>query len=96
MRRWARAGEFYVEAKHGGRLYDIGRAWSEAEARASLPHRTPHVVKSTAVTWFFRNRGAMEDAVSFFSTTQQTLERVYRQHHPDFQAGAASIMERKR
>jgi hypothetical protein len=37
----------------------------------------------------------MSDATSFFSTTEATLDRVYRQHLPDFQAEAAAIMDKR-
>ncbi|MEO0622906.1 MAG: hypothetical protein AAF183_11810 [Pseudomonadota bacterium] len=64
-------------------------------AAAGVTNTVPHDLKRTAVTWAFQKGMTKEDVADWFDTTSQTLERVYRQHSPDHQSRALSIMERK-
>ena len=91
MRRW-QGGE-YVVSWHGKPVADIGKAFDTACRRAGIEGATPHTLKHTAVTWAFQNGMEMSDAVSFFSTSAQTLERVYRQHSPMYQRRALDAIE---
>jgi len=43
-------------------------------------HLTPHILKHTAITWAMQNSSTIEDAASFFSTSTDTIERVYWHH----------------
>ena len=62
---------------------------------AGLTDLHPHDLKRTAVTWAFQRGMTIEDAVSWFDTSAVTLQAVYRAHHPDHQARAKAIMERR-
>lgn len=95
MRRWARAGGSHVVMERGGDLGTIRRSFRTACERAGLADVTPHDLKRTAVTWAFQRGMSIEDAVSWFDTSAATLASVYRAHHPDHQARARAIMERK-
>lgn len=80
---------------NGAPVLDVDRAFRSARKDAKLsPDVTPHVLKHTSITWAMQAGMSKEDAASFFSTTVETIERVYWHHHPDFQRDAAERMGR--
>lgn len=93
-RRWV--GQEWVCMWRGGPVKDIGKAIDGACDRARIERIVPHELKHTAITWAFQNGMKMEDATSFFSTSADTLERVYRAESPEYQERAASIMEKRK
>ena len=95
MRRWARDGGSHVVMFNGKPIKDIGKAIDGACARAGVERFTPHTMKHTAVTRAFQNGMTKEDAAEFFATSAETLERVYREHSPEYQNRAVSIMEKR-
>jgi integrase len=95
MRRWHRAGGSHVVQSDGGPIASIRKAFARACERAGLEGITPHTLKHTAVTWAFERGMTITQAVEFFSTSSDTLERVYWQHSPEHQTEAAEIMGRK-
>ena len=95
MRRWARTGGSHVVMWKGKPLAEIDTAFAAAARRAGIEDVTPHDLKRTAVTWAFQRGMSMEDAVDWFSTSRATLEAVYKQHSPLYQARAKAIMEGK-
>lgn len=90
MRRWH--GGSHVVMWKGKPIAEIDTAFVAACRRAKITGATVHDLKRTAVTWAFQRGMTMEDAVDWFSTSRQTLERVYRQHSPHHQARARAIM----
>lgn len=96
LRRWQRMGGSHVVMWRGKPLAEIDTAFNAACRRAGVEGVTIHDLKRTAVTWAFQRGMTMEDAVDWFSTSRQTLERVYRQHSPHHQARAKAIMEGRR
>jgi len=75
-------------------IKDIKNAFSQACAAANLDGITPHTLKHTAVTLAFQSGITMEQATQYFATTQETLERVYRQHSPLHNIAALIPMQR--
>ena len=49
---------------------------------------------NTAVTLGFQSGLTMSDATDYFATTQETLERVYKQHSPLHNKAAMGPMQR--
>jgi integrase len=95
LSRWARSGGSHVVMWKRKPVAEIDTAFAAACRRASVEGATVHDLKRTAVTWAFQRGMTMEDAVDWFSTSRQTLERVYRQHSPHHQSRAKAIMEGK-
>jgi integrase len=96
LRRLHAAGQRWVVQYQGGRIADVGSAWAAAIEAAGLPGVSPHTLKHTAVTWAMQGGTPLSDAAGFFGTSIETLERDYYHHHPDFQAGAAEAMNRRK
>ena len=71
---------------------DIKSSFRRACIEAGLSDATPHTLKHTAVTWAFQGGMSVEDASDYFATSIDTLLGVYRQHSPQHQQRAASIM----
>lgn len=63
-------------------IKDVKKTFSQACHVAKLDNTSPHTLKHTAVTLAFQSGMTMEQATQYFATTQETLERVYRQHSP--------------
>lgn len=93
LRRWQAMGGSHVTMKDGRPVSDIKKAWQGAVRRAGLEDAHPHDLKRTAVTWAFQRGMTREDAVGWFETTAATMDEVYRQHSPDHQDRARSIMD---
>lgn len=105
MVRWEADGGSHVIEYKGKPVASIKTAMMKAKVRAekmaaahdvelNLSGVSPHALKHTAVTWAFQAGMSREDAADYFSTTATTLERVYRQHSPEYQNRAVSIMDR--
>lgn len=95
-RRWKRMGLRYVAEVDGARPASIKTAWRTARIAAGLdPDVTPHSLRRTAATWLMKNGADRWDAAGFLGMSQETLESIYAQHHPDFQADAAERIGRK-
>lgn len=76
-----------------GSVKTAQKAWARAREAAGIAPATLHDLKHTAVTWAFQRGMSLEGAASYFSTSQQTLERVYRHHSPHYQEAERRIME---
>lgn len=57
---------------------------------------TPHVLKHTAITWALQNGSEMWDAAGYFSTSVDTLERVYGHHSPMHQESTVRALDGRR
>jgi integrase len=94
MRSWEQDSA-HVISFGGQPIQRIDKAFRRAVERAGLEDVTPHTLKHTAVTWAFMKGMTLEMAVDFFATSRDTLENVYRSHHPDAQREAVEIMDRR-
>ena len=97
MRRWKAKGicQRHPIEWNGEPVKDVDKAFRRTRIDAKLSADvTPHVLKHTAITWAMHAGVSKEDAASFFSTTVETIERVYWHHHPDFQKEAAERIGR--
>lgn len=104
-RRWKAAGaNFACEDYKGNRVADVRKGWENLIALAEdvakrrgieMPPRkllTPHILKHTAITWAMQSGSTIEDAASFFSTSTDTIERVYWHHSPYCQESAVEAI----
>lgn len=96
LRRWQRQGATWAVEYQGGRIGDIKRAFARAVQDAGIPGVTPHTLKHTAITWALQNGASVWDCAGFFSTSAETIQKVYGHHSPDHQMSALRAMERKR
>lgn len=71
----------------------IARTGSHEEP-IDLSDVTVHVLKHTAVSWYFDDAGELMLGTKYFSTSARTLETVYYNHHPEGQAAIAARMNR--
>ncbi|QDM19235.1 tyrosine-type recombinase/integrase [Tardiphaga sp. vice278] len=78
-----------VVHENGQRLKDIKRGFESACVRAGLEDVTPHVLRHTCATWLMQRGVPLWEASGYLKMTQETLQRVYGHHHPDFLKGAA-------
>ena len=79
----------HVINRDGARLGDIKKGFAAACARAGLEGVSPHTLRHTAATWLMQQGVAMWEAAGFLGMTQETLEKVYGHHHPDYLRNAA-------
>lgn len=94
-RRWRAAGAQWAVEWRGERVVNPYEAWDAMLKDAALSWRpTPHSLKHTSLTWFFEAGGAVEDAVAFFGTSRATIDKVYRDKSPRWQANAVAVVER--
>lgn len=108
LRRQAKRGRRYVvEDYRGNRVGDIRKGWSRARelaqelARArgieiDLSDVTPHTLKHTAITWALQKGASIWETGGYFSTSPETINRVYGHHSPDFQKGAIDALNRSK
>ncbi|MEZ0220527.1 MAG: site-specific integrase, partial [Tardiphaga sp.] len=79
----------FVVHENGKRLGDIKRGFASACNRAKLGEVTPHVLRHTCATWLMQRGVPLWETAGYLKMTQETLQRVYGHHHPDFLKGAA-------
>ncbi len=94
-RRWAQQGDTWAVQWRGARIADTNTGWDKVVEGAGLTWRpTPHTLKHTAITWAMQGGASIPDVSAFFSTSVETIERVYWHLSPHFQKGAVSAIER--
>lgn len=96
LRRWKSQGSMWAVEYNGARVGDIKRAFKKATDAASLEGVTPHTLKHTAITWAMQRGVPSWEVAGFFSTSQETIEKVYAHHAPGYMDSARRAMERKR
>lgn len=85
---------------------DIRKAWTHAVELAprlaakkgimiDLSGVTPHVLKHTAITWAMQRGATIWDAAGYFSTSAETIEKIYGHHSPNHQKTAVEAMDRR-
>lgn len=110
-RQAARGRCYVVEDYRGAMIGDIRKGWSRAvtlaeemaaakEIEIDLSYSdgrkiTPHVLKHTAITWALQRGASIWDAAGYFSTSAETIERVYGHHSPTHQETAVAAMNRR-
>jgi integrase len=89
MRRWKAQGARYV-VEYQGRAADPKKAFAKLVA-ATLPGVdftvVRHTFRHTLATWLMRDGVNKFEAGGYLGMTQETLERVYGHHSPDYQGG---------
>lgn len=107
LRIQARNGRRHIVQDHDGRrIGDIKNAWKHAivlaqelaakkDIQIDLSDATPHTLKHTAITWALQKGASPWDAAGYFSTSIETIERVYAHHSPDHQKTAVDAMNRR-
>lgn len=93
LRRWRAAGATWAVEYEGARVGDVKRAFPKAVESAGLDEVTPHTLKHTAITWALQRGATTWDCAGFFSTSEDTIRKVYGHHSPDFQASALRAIE---
>lgn len=93
LRRWRAEGCTWAVEYQGARVGDVKRAFARAAKEADLPGVTPHTLKHTAITWALQRGVSTWDAAGFFSTSQETIEKVYGHHAPDWMESARDAMD---
>lgn len=79
----------FVVHRDGNRLGDVKKSFAAACKRAGLKGVYPHVLRHTRATWGMQAGAKPWEIEGFLGMTQETLERVYGHHHPDYQLNAA-------
>lgn len=95
LRRWKANGQQWAVEYEGARVGSVKRSFGNAVRSAKLEHVTPHTLKHTAITWALQNGASTWDAAGFFSTSVETIEKVYGHHSPEHQATALRAVERR-
>lgn len=108
LRRWERGvkerdGKDLVTVRldypvqfQGGPVADVKKAFARAAEDAGLPDVTPHTLRHTAATWLMQAGVDKREAAGFLGMSEAVMERVYSHHSPDYQAGAAEAIGRRR
>jgi integrase len=85
----------YVLHINGKRIGNIKKGFAAACRRAGLKGVSPHTLRHTAATWIVQAGVPLWQAAGYLAMRQETLERVYGHHHPDFMREAAEAMNRR-
>lgn len=85
LRLARRRNKKWVIEDGGERVRDLKRSFASAVAAAGLPKEvTPHALKHTAGSWVVQRTGNLYLMAKFLGVTQETAERSYAHHAPDF------------
>ena len=89
----ARSGatcNFVVE--HGGRrVASVKTGFNAATWRAGLASVTPHTLRHKAATWTVAGSVPIAEVARYLEDSEQTTERVYATHSPDYLREAARV-----
>ena len=94
LKGWHKPSQSSVITYKDRSIKDVKKAFAIACDKAGIEGATPHTLKHTAVTLGFQSGLTMADATDYFATTQETLERVYKQHSPLHNKAAMGPMQR--
>jgi len=94
LKSWHKPSQSSVITYKDRSIKDVKKAFAIACEKACIEGATPHTLKHTAVTLGFQSGLTMADATDYFATTQETLERVYKQHSPLHNKAAMGPMQR--
>lgn len=96
LRRWKDSGCQWAVEYQGARVGDVKRAFGNAVNDAKLTGVTPHTLKHTAITWALMNGATVWDCAGYFSTSAETIQKVYGHHASDYMESALGAVERKK
>lgn len=96
LKRWHAQGCHWAVEYNGGMIKDPKRGFAKAAKEAGLTDVSPHTLKHTAITWALQNGVKTWEASGYFATSQETIEKVYGHHAPDFMESAKKTIERRR
>ena len=88
LKRWKSQGCIWAVEYDGARVGDIKRAFSRATVEANLEGVTPHTLKHTAITWAMQSGAPSWEIAGYFSTSEETINKIYAHHAPDFMESA--------
>lgn len=101
--RQAHPNDEFVISYQGGPIKDIKASFAHAvellreekskdsggDKAEILQVAYPHMMRHSCATWLMQKGTDRREACQFLGMTEDTLERRYWHHHPDFQRGAA-------
>jgi integrase len=82
----------YVIEFGGERIADVKTGLAAAARRAGLSNVTAHTFRHTAATWMAIDGVPLDDIAMFLGDNQNTVERVYRKHTPEYLTRAARAL----
>jgi len=96
-----------VQDHKGHQIGDIRKGWANATQIAielaaakgikiNFDGVTPHTLKHTAITWALQNGATTWDTAGYFSTSIETIQKVYGHHSPDHQKTAVAALNRRK
>jgi integrase len=86
----------FVIHDNGARLRDIKSGFASACRYAGFEAVSPHTLRHTCATWLMQEGVPKWEAAGFLAMTEETLERVYGNHHLDHLRNAADALSRPR
>jgi len=94
LKRWKSQGCIWAVEYEGARVGNINRAFIRAATASDLEGVTPHTLKHTAITWAMQSGVPSWEIAGYFSTSEETINKVYAHHAPGFMESAKRAMER--
>lgn len=85
----------YVMEYNGKRVGNPRKAFADACARAGVEEVTPHTMRHTAATWLAHARVPIREAAGFLGMSEETYDRIYAKHHPDYMKEARDARRRR-
>lgn len=64
---------------------------SSSDTKRVLTKAYPHMMRHSCATWLMQKGADKRESCQFLGMTEDTLERRYWHHHPDFQRGPANM-----
>ena len=96
LRRWKRRGQKFAVEFNGEPIKDVDKAFRRNAEAAGLEDVTPHVLRHTAATWLMQNGADKWEAAEYLGMTEETLDRVYVHHHPDYLSSPRRAFDKRR
>jgi integrase len=85
----------YVLHINGKPIGNIKKGFEAACKRAGLERVSPHTLRHTAATWIVQAGVPLWQAAGYLAMRQETLERTYGHHHPDYMREAAEAIGKR-
>jgi len=85
----------YVLHINGKPIGNIKKGFEAACKRAGLERVSPHTLRHTAATWIVQAGVPLWQTAGYLAMRQETLERTYGHHHPDYMREAAEAIGKR-
>lgn len=82
----------HVVQYRGGPLLSVKKSFAEACARAGIEDCSPHTLRHTSATHMVMAGVPLAEIARMLGDTEQTIERVYGKHSPDYLRRAADAL----